>query len=72
MYIMMVSEQGLNVGRAVLWCHLVCGWCRGTWQLFVMLPAALFVWCVKTAKFNKIVIYTQRDGSNQIQITVYD
>ena len=26
MYIMMVSEQGVNVGRAVLWYHLVCGW----------------------------------------------
>ena len=39
----MVSKQVLNVGRAVLWYHLVCGWYRGTWQLFVMLPAALFV-----------------------------
>jgi len=27
----------------------------------------LFVCCVKTAQFNKIVIHTQRDGSNQIQ-----
>jgi hypothetical protein len=40
---MKVSEQGLNIGRAVLWYHLVCGWYRGTWQLFVMLPAALLV-----------------------------
>ena len=26
----------------------------------------LFVCCVKTAQFNKIVICTQRDGNNQI------
>ena len=24
-----MSEQGLNVGCAVLWYHLVCGWYRG-------------------------------------------
>ena len=39
----MVSEQGLNIGLAVLWYHLVCGWYRGTWQLSVMLPAASFL-----------------------------
>ena len=29
----------------------------------------LFVCCIKTAQFNKIVICTQRDGNNQIQNT---
>ena len=28
MYIMKVSEQGLNIGRAVLWYHLVFVWYR--------------------------------------------
>ena len=27
----------------------------------------IFVCCVKTALFNKIVIYTQRDGNSQIK-----
>ena len=30
----------------------------------------LFVCCVKTEQFNKIVICTQRDGNNQIQDNV--
>jgi len=28
----------------------------------------LFVCCVKAAQFNKIVICTQRDGNNQIEV----
>ena len=28
----------------------------------------VYICCVKTAKFNKIVICTQRDGNNQIQV----
>ena len=30
----------------------------------------LLVCCAKKAQFNKIFIYTQRDGNNQIQVKV--
>ena len=34
---MIVSEQGLNVGRAVLWYHLVCGWYYIHFYQFIIL-----------------------------------
>ena len=66
----MVSEQGLNIGCAALWYHLVCvnkaETCCKLTSCNNLQP--LFVCCVKTAQFNKIVIYTQRDRNSQIHV----